>query len=119
MNRRKNIPRLAKIPPANVTVAFGTKNVENLHFSKDRTKVKEVEIHQDFIWNENVYFVRMAKVGKHRIVRYCESFPYCESSRVLFGKHQHSVIYPFAESLIEGFDCISIFRKIVCSWNSL
>jgi len=38
------------------------------------------------------------QVSKHRIIPYCESFPYCESSsfiKLIFGQHQHSVIASF------------------------
>jgi len=58
------------------------------------------------------------QVGKHRIIPYCESFPYCESSCVIklgFGKHQHFVviasIYIITESLIASSDCTAINKS--------
>jgi len=38
------------------------------------------------------------QVGRHRIVHYCESFPYCKFSSFIkfnFGEHQHSLIECF------------------------
>jgi len=59
------------------------------------------------------------KVDRHRIIPYCESFPYGESGSFIksnFGKHQHSIIvsyYAIVKSLIASSDCsyIAIFMK--------
>jgi len=63
------------------------------------------------------------QVGKRRIIPYCESFLYCESTSFLklkFAKHQHSVIasyYTIAESLNASFDCISFkLYDLYCPW---
>jgi len=54
-----------------------------------------------------------AKVGKHRIVPYCESFPYCESSSLIkfdFGKYSviASILFTIADSLISSSGCTKL-----------
>jgi len=83
------------------------------------------------MFNKNTVGTRNeAKVGKNRIIPYCEFFPYCESfpysesnsfTKSNFGQHQHSVIasfYTIAESLIASsnyiFKANNIFEQKFC-----
>jgi len=52
-----------------------------------------------------------AKVGKHIIIPYCESFPYCKSRPFVHGKSASTEkctiesFYTITESLIASSDC--------------